>query len=193
MLKYNDNSVPEQSGHNSKYTFKLFTCDPSGGSYPCYVRIYSAKISVDFVYQYLVPCYRKSDNVVGMYDIINSKFYQNKGTGTFLMGTEVADENKTSYTLSYWYNKSRNTCLIVAGGGGGGTNLNTSSYVSYCSDGGGPVGGFVKDNDRLLLATQTNGCGRYSYIGEVAVPVSKTSGDKGAAGGGDSGTGNDTG
>lgn len=183
-LRYNDNSVSEKSGNNSKYTFKLFTCDPSGGSYPCYVRIYSAKISVDFVYQYLVPCYRKSDNVVGMYDIINSKFYQNKGTGTFLMGTEVADENKTSYTHSYWYNKSRNTCLIVAGGGGGGTNLNTSSYVSYCSYGGGPVGGFVNDNDRLSFATQTYGGGLYSYIGTGAVPVAKTAGDKGASGGG---------
>lgn len=37
----------------------------------------------------LVPCYRKSDNAIGLYDLVNNVFYTNAGTGVFLMGAEV--------------------------------------------------------------------------------------------------------
>ena len=54
------------------------------------VRIYSFKIytgttlAMDFI-----PCYRKSDNVIGMYDTINNVFYINAGTGTFNKGDNI--------------------------------------------------------------------------------------------------------
>lgn len=41
------------------------------------------------VVMHLIPCYRKSDNVIGMYDIINNVFYTNKGSGTFTKGENV--------------------------------------------------------------------------------------------------------
>lgn len=34
----------------------------------------------------MIPCYRKSDNEIGMYDIVNDVFYTNQGTGTFSKG-----------------------------------------------------------------------------------------------------------
>lgn len=34
----------------------------------------------------LIPCYRKSDNVIGMYDLVNDVFYTNAGTGSFNKG-----------------------------------------------------------------------------------------------------------
>lgn len=37
----------------------------------------------------LVPCYRKADNVVGVYDLVNDVFYTNAGTGTFVKGNNV--------------------------------------------------------------------------------------------------------
>ena len=37
----------------------------------------------------MIPCYRKSDNVIGMYDIIEDKFYTNKGSGTFIKGSNA--------------------------------------------------------------------------------------------------------
>lgn len=37
----------------------------------------------------LIPCYRKSDNAIGMYDTVNGKFYTNLGTGTFLKGKDI--------------------------------------------------------------------------------------------------------
>lgn len=37
----------------------------------------------------LVPCYRKSDNVIGLYDTITETFLTNSGTGIFLKGADV--------------------------------------------------------------------------------------------------------
>lgn len=37
----------------------------------------------------LIPCYRKSDNVIGMYDTVTQTFYTNAGTGTFTKGQDV--------------------------------------------------------------------------------------------------------
>ncbi len=37
----------------------------------------------------LVPCYRKSDHVIGMYDLAANTFYTNVGTGTFTKGANV--------------------------------------------------------------------------------------------------------
>lgn len=36
-----------------------------------------------------VPCYRKSDGEIGMYDTVSRTFYTNAGTGTFLKGVDV--------------------------------------------------------------------------------------------------------
>lgn len=49
----------------------------------------SCKIKDFIIYQnnvlvrHFVPCYRKSDNEIGMYDIVNGVFYTNAGTGSF--------------------------------------------------------------------------------------------------------------
>lgn len=37
----------------------------------------------------LIPCYRKSDKVPGMYDIVNGVFYTNDGSGEFIVGPDV--------------------------------------------------------------------------------------------------------
>ena len=36
-----------------------------------------------------IPCYRKSDNVVGLYDIIADEFKTNAGTGSFTKGNNT--------------------------------------------------------------------------------------------------------
>lgn len=47
--------------------------------------------ALDFVTRQfdLVPCYRKADDVIGFYDIVNDVFYTNAGTGTFVKGPDV--------------------------------------------------------------------------------------------------------
>lgn len=37
----------------------------------------------------LVPCYRKSDGVIGMYDVVRNIFLTNVGSGTFIKGADV--------------------------------------------------------------------------------------------------------
>lgn len=42
------------------------------------------------IYDY-VPCYRKLDNEIGLYDTVNDVFYINAGTGTFTKGSDVIE------------------------------------------------------------------------------------------------------
>lgn len=39
--------------------------------------------------QSFVPCYRRSDNEAGMYDVVNGVFYQNAGSGSFTVGSII--------------------------------------------------------------------------------------------------------
>ena len=39
----------------------------------------------------LIPAKRKSDSVVGMYDVVSNTFYTNNGTGTFGAGNNVSN------------------------------------------------------------------------------------------------------
>lgn len=53
-------------------------------------KLKGGKIYVDNILKVdLVPVVRQSDNVAGMYDIINNTFYTNSGTGTFGIGNNV--------------------------------------------------------------------------------------------------------
>lgn len=55
-------------------------------------RIYSCQIYNDTTLAFdLVPCYRKADNVAGLYDLVNNVFYTNAGSGVFAVG---ANSNK---------------------------------------------------------------------------------------------------
>ena len=55
-------------------------------------RLYYCKITNNnnnTVLREFIPCYRKSDNAIGMYDIANYKFYANAGSDSFIKGTDV--------------------------------------------------------------------------------------------------------
>ncbi len=59
------------------------------------MKLYSAKIydASGNLIKNFIPCYRKVDGVIGIYDIVNGNFYINKGTGTFGKGKEVTNTN----------------------------------------------------------------------------------------------------
>lgn len=71
----------------------LFHCD-SDKSYML-TRYVNAKLYAFKVYlsgsliHDLVPCYRKSDNKPGLYDIISETFYTNQGNGDFTVGPDI--------------------------------------------------------------------------------------------------------
>lgn len=53
-------------------------------------KIYKCSILQDTtLVRNFIPCYRKSDNEIGIYDTVNKVFYTNQGTGTFLKGNNV--------------------------------------------------------------------------------------------------------
>jgi hypothetical protein len=55
-------------------------------------KFYRVKLSANGVkVRDMIPCYRKSDNVIGMYDIANAKFYTNQGTGSFTKGSNISN------------------------------------------------------------------------------------------------------
>lgn len=50
-------------------------------------RYYNLKITDNgVVVRDYIPCYRKSDNVVGLYDMVSKQFYTNSGSGSFVAG-----------------------------------------------------------------------------------------------------------
>ena len=60
------------------------------GYLPSNLKMYYFKLyDNDVLIRDLVPCYRKNDNVVGMYDLVNGVFYTNQGTGQFEKGKDV--------------------------------------------------------------------------------------------------------
>lgn len=147
-------------------------------------KIYYVKIwENDELIRYYIPAQRISDNVCGMYNLIDNTFLVNNGSDSFTPGETV--EEKTVYTTNVVVS-SLHSRLIVAGGGGGGTNINFNTYISYCCYGGGPVGGYVNGTSSSCdkYSTQTDG---YSFgIGMTAVDktVPYNYGSEGASGGG---------
>lgn len=65
----------------------LATIDTSTISF---VKMYSTKIyDNNVLVRDFIPCYRNSDNEVGLYDLVNDVFYTNQGTGAFTYGSVV--------------------------------------------------------------------------------------------------------
>ena len=60
------------------------------GSYQCRCRLKMFRITRNqTILRDFVPCYRKSDGEIGMYDTVSKTFFTNQGTGTFLKGADV--------------------------------------------------------------------------------------------------------
>lgn len=76
-----------------------------------YCKIYNGANTNDSnLARNLIPCRRLSDNVLGMYDDVEKKFYTNDGTGTFSAGTslnEYIEQTKNGYVEKGDYNKYR--------------------------------------------------------------------------------------
>lgn len=57
---------------------------------PSKIKLYNFEIYEDDVLvKKYVPCYRKSDGVIGLYEIVDKEFLTNSGTGTFEKGADV--------------------------------------------------------------------------------------------------------
>ncbi len=76
----------------SPYTLEVFACNNNGtkGAWCSNMKLYSLKIyDKGVLVRDFVPCYRKRDKTGGLYDLVNGVFYENQGTGEFLIGGEI--------------------------------------------------------------------------------------------------------
>lgn len=103
---------PDSNFHTISYANKIFTVVDTGsiadmttksfGSETANIRLFygyssntHGKIAsyhhekADGTEVNLIPCYRKSDNEIGMYDTVTKTFYVNSGTGEFIVGPDV--------------------------------------------------------------------------------------------------------
>ena len=71
LFVYNVNGAINSATFSS---YKLFN----------FKEYYGNELKADYI-----PCYRKSDNEIGLYDLVNNQFYTNQGSGTFLKGANV--------------------------------------------------------------------------------------------------------
>jgi len=91
ILTFNNTtlSLTRGSGKDAATTIYVFNCYSEPNLISA-MKLYSLKMYDNGVkVRDLVPCYRKSDNEIGLYDIVNNVFYTNAGTGTFIKGPNV--------------------------------------------------------------------------------------------------------
>lgn len=84
--------------------FYLFAYNEVGSTtWYATMKVYSFKIYSDSstLVRDLVPCYRKSDSVIWLYDLVNDTFYTNSGSGTFSKWSNVW-ELKNAYIGYAW-------------------------------------------------------------------------------------------
>lgn len=82
----------------------------------------------------LVPCYRKSDNVVGVYDIENGSFITNAGSGSFSKGPDVLPGSTYKALVSDGTNVYTITSGSLSASVGLLANLSASMFRTYGFD-----------------------------------------------------------
>ena len=96
-VAYLDNNTPVSGAslywYNTQQSvgkpFRLFMRH-SNGTNAGYVSIYRATFNRGGTYiRDFVPCYRKSDNKPGMYDLVTKVFFTNAGNGEFAIGPDI--------------------------------------------------------------------------------------------------------
>lgn len=91
-VRFDETTESDSSSAIPVNTFGLFAIhrDSSWQTYSSSQLVYSCKIyDNNILVRDFRPCYRKTDNEIGLYDIVNDVFYINNGTGTFIKGPDV--------------------------------------------------------------------------------------------------------
>ncbi len=107
----------------------------SAASFLSYTRTYSFKIYDNGILaRDFVPCYRKSDGSVGLYDLVTASFYTNAGMGDFTTDLDGGPEVTRMITLqgNFGYeSNSGNGCRVYINGE---WRVNPGTYVVHNGD-----------------------------------------------------------
>ena len=119
LFYYNDTLIKTFDTYTftSENNLFLFSANTAGStdSQRFKGKMYSCKIyDNDILIRDYIPCYRNSDNVIGLYDLINYQFYSNNGGGAFSKGSnstptpsspqDIHTTNKENKIQIYSYN-----------------------------------------------------------------------------------------
>ncbi len=126
-----------------------------------YVRISYLKITRNSeIIRHFIPCYRKSDNVIGMYDTVTDTFYTNQGTGTLLKGKNLPDGvDLVDYK--------------IFGNSIQGENMVTYPYFSQNGFSSNGIT-FTINSDKSITANGTATADAYFQIGSITFEANKT-------------------
>ena len=159
------NINPERSSR----TIYLFGMNYTAGLYPAKMRLYGLKLYSDankeVVVRDYIPC-KTAENVAGLYDMVEGKFYGNAGTGAFLYGPPVK--------LPHGYRRvthiqSSGTQYINSGViGKSGVEVYARWAFTNVS-GSFAVMGSVANGVRIYPANITNGLWGYGYSAYVEI------------------------
>ena len=138
------------------YSFYIGACNTAGtADYFSKILIYESKIydNVTLVRDF-VPCYRKADNVAGLYDLVNNVFYTNAGSGVFAVG---ANSNKhviatiTPGGVISFSAALRRRMMMAGGGGVPISDLPLGALINVGTDGGAGTPNYeIADKDNLV-------------------------------------------
>ena len=83
-------SFNTETDFTTSKTLLIFSRNGSSLTSHWYGRVYYFKIyNNNVLVRDLIPCYRNSDNEIGMYDLIDNIFFTNLGSGVFTYGKEI--------------------------------------------------------------------------------------------------------
>lgn len=99
----------------------------------------------------LVPCYRKADGEIGLYDLVTRQFFTNQGTGTFTKGPDAS--LPTEYQEVEYIENSGPQYIDTGIVGRSGTRFETRLSISQIK-GGNPLAGCFGNNSRFYLLVQ---------------------------------------
>lgn len=86
--RYASSSSTFANNFYAAYVFAIGGRDGAAPSFFCHARVYEYTVLLDDeVVSQLVPCRRRADGVLGMYDLVARRFRTNAGTGTFVAPT----------------------------------------------------------------------------------------------------------
>ena len=152
----------------------------------CYEKIYNSKIyDNDVLVRDFIPCYCNSNNEIGLYDLVNSVFYANQGTGVFTYGSVVTTPTEDFPTPSPNYPQDNH---VVSGDNKvivGNKNLFNKTTITenkYIDGNGNLVnenGVFVSDyielknNTNYTISASTNLLKRIAYYDNSKTFISR--------------------
>lgn len=86
--------------YNNAYNHYLFGYNnngPMGYDVPCRMYMFRVYGENNVLIRDFIPCKRKSDNVLGLFDSVNKVFYTNAGSGTFGAGPSITNTYASIY------------------------------------------------------------------------------------------------